>query len=1095
MIEKIKNYIIKSKFNNSYVMPALVLSIILSFIYNPLSHIQINSFNRILGNSLLDSTDISRRVANINFNNFVMLPVFFSLAYLFIQFIIENNKCNIQYNEYLKKVSIISLPTLILIYTNRYNENFNKFDILLIGCLICLGIIAVIINNYKILIDIDIFKWLLCASIPITLFVLIVIYHVIGRSNMILTLAVYSTICVTLMLFIIIMHDYLEFNALKKSYIYVMLSPIVLSIVLELINVLNQYSIIINRRFYISVIVYVLSMIVSIIHYKHIISKKDKNVSFCFENYYYPIIIVCFSFLASQLPLQTLVETEYFEQANHSLAVNELFKYGKIPIIETFDAHMLQHEISRILYGFINKDYFGALFTGYSINFMFYLLYYYLFKKFFDKDIALLLIIIFPITIENTFNLFPLAPLVILSFIYAYRKKTYKAYWIHWITSILACLFKLDMGFALTFTSISLWVLLYIFKHNEVKVKYLISSLISLIVATFIIFYFICFLKHIQPIERIVEFLHLCQSNINWGYSDLGNAKDITFALFYFIIPVVSSLLILNLVYSYIVKDINDLSDKYLIVIFIGTISIFNFSRGLVRHSLMENTSLILTSTTALFIAMYMYLKVKENRIIVFITTNAILNILFIILLSSESISITTLANNGLYKYLVFNSYNVEVKEKVDRVTPTNNMKQVYEPLKQSLDLLLGEDETYIDFTNQTLLYTLTGREKPMYVNQSPALLCDEYTQEKYIEQCESEKDKTTFVLMPISNMNLSKALDGINNSYRYYLVSEYINNNFIPLYRVNDFALWCRKDKYDEKAKKLQRLLINQKKPEEDVRINEKLLNTLKAENANLSIENSSIMLNSTIKDAKVFNMEQIKEVKNIINKYNYVNFSIEYESDKEGKFELFYTENGFTQDQCISKEMPKKGVFTATVSCNKASKFRFDIPDESNVKIKSITVKGENNLINGVDEIEAIDYNYIDIEDHIYDIGDIPYIWNKYDKIKFNDRDKQVNLINCNYEDNFSKINKEKGNYIYVNVSSQSDGSMKIMLGDKVGVFKPKMQYNFNLKQGENIGYIIRVSCDFMWYSNEVNKIQITSDNGALINEAYILKGDTIK
>ena len=48
----------------------------------------------------------------------------------------------------------------------------------------------------------------------------------------------------------------------------------------------------------------------------------------------------------------------------------------------------------------------------------------------------------------------------------------------------------------------------------------------------------------------------------------------------------------------------------------------------------------------------------------------------------------------------------------------------------------------------------MTGRKKPMYVNQSPGLLSGEYTQQRFIEECEQMSEKVPFVLMPIEPMS-----------------------------------------------------------------------------------------------------------------------------------------------------------------------------------------------------------------------------------------------------------------------------------------------------------------------------------------------------
>lgn len=52
---------------------------------------------------------------------------------------------------------------------------------------------------------------------------------------------------------------------------------------------------------------------------------------------------------------------------------------------------------------------------------------------------------------------------------------------------------------------------------------------------------------------------------------------------------------------------------------------------------------------------------------------------------------------------------------------------------------------------------------------------------------------------MPLEKGVLAQGMDGILNSYRYYLVTEYIANNYEPLFKNSTFAVWTRKDKVEE--------------------------------------------------------------------------------------------------------------------------------------------------------------------------------------------------------------------------------------------------------------------------------------------------------
>ena len=47
-------------------------------------------------------------------------------------------------------------------------------------------------------------------------------------------------------------------------------------------------------------------------------------------------------------------DKEFFEAANHGIALDHFFKYGSIPFIENFDAHMLNQQFFSYIYVFFN---------------------------------------------------------------------------------------------------------------------------------------------------------------------------------------------------------------------------------------------------------------------------------------------------------------------------------------------------------------------------------------------------------------------------------------------------------------------------------------------------------------------------------------------------------------------------------------------------------------------------------------------------------------------------------------------------------------------------------------------------------------------
>ncbi|BBK78199.1 hypothetical protein [Clostridium butyricum] len=1104
MIVKIKSKFRNLKFNNNFILPSIVLTLAMTLIYNPLNNIAVNSFDRSLGNGLLNGVDITKRINNIGFFNFILIPIIFLIIYSLISSLFDKiNEENKKYVTCINNVSAISLGSIIFSYINKFSQkDYFGVGIKFITCFILICLVILLISHKKKTIEFDLFKWSLFAAIPITLFIIVICNKLEVNISMKIFMISYGLILSSILRILTIKFNSLNFIALKKSYTLIISIPIIVSVCLELVNILNQHSIFINSKAEMTIIIYILIGVLSCIYYLRIIRNSNDDVKeYCFEKYYYPLIIVTIVLIATQMPLQNIINTDFFEQSNHGTAISEFFNYGKLPIIETFDAHMLQNELGRILYGILNNDYYGAMFNEYSLLPVFYLLYYFLFEKFFNKDISLLLLIFFPIASDNAFQLFPLSPLVILSLLFAYKHKTYKACILFWCSIILSCLLKLDMGFALAFSSIIVWGIVWLFERENILIKRLFLSFMSVVLGGILVYIGICLMKNISPILRIMEFLKLCQSNINWGYSSIGDSQTIAFTICYFVIPIINMVLVLYLIYKNILKSHDYLNDKIIIVLVFGIISVLNFSRGIVRHSLVENTTIHVVSTTSLFISMIIFMYAKRQKVLSFIVSEVVFMILLGMLTSPNNIFPKPIIDGALSKFLAFESYKTVADRKVDRVIISDDMKQVYIPLKEVLDATLNKDETYIDFTNQTFLYALVGREKPVYINQSPGLLSGEYTQQRFLEQVKVMKHRIPFVLMPIENMNLSRTLDGIENSYRYYLISEYISNNYRPLFKIKNFAIWCSKDQYDEKYKLIYDLIKANENNYLTGELTKDNIDKFVGINEELSLKNDELIIKSTGTDPILEGLEKIINCKEISKQFPLINISIEYESNKEGLFELFYTtdkEEQFTQDKSISAEKSMSGIFEATINCMENTKIRLDIPEGSTVKIKSIRFKGieKQNNYDFKNQIQFVDYKYLQLEHHISNLGDIPYIWANHDKIRIEDKEEQLTIDNAYSKIDFSKLNKQQGNYLYINGSSSGDGTMTVHLGNESeNGFVEVSQFKFSLKAGEDQKYLIRVSSDFMWYSNQINSIKITSDNNTTVNKVSILKGDTLK
>ena len=154
-------------------------------------------------------------------------------------------------------------------------------------------------------------------------------------------------------------------------------------------------------------------------------------------------------------------------------------------------------------------------------------------------------------------------------------------------------------------------------------------------------------------------------------------------------------------------------------------------------------------------------------------------------------------------------TYWEKIKEEqrvVTRAKASDSFSEIINSYETIIDILLDENETYVDFVNRSFVYSAIGRKNPVYISQSPIQLSGEFTQKQFVKQMEEQKEEVPIVLMPLRDTKASAALDGIPHVYRYYKVSEYIYQNYMPLCSRGEFAVWCVPERYDEMRQKLEK-------------------------------------------------------------------------------------------------------------------------------------------------------------------------------------------------------------------------------------------------------------------------------------------------
>lgn len=141
-----------------------------------------------------------------------------------------------------------------------------------------------------------------------------------------------------------------------------------------------------------------------------------------------------------------------------------------------------------------------------------------------------------------------------------------------------------------------------------------------------------------------------------------------------------------------------------------------------------------------------------------------------------------------------------------------------------------------------------------------------------------------------------------------------------------------------------------------------------------------------------------------------------------------------------------------------------------------------------------EPIDWMY-ESNNHTFNLQKLPYIWANYDEKKAIDNIKVLDLLpvseNVFYIDNVEEIEKEKGNYLLISLSSNMDQDVIISAGNQSG--SDLSSVTFSVCEGES-SYLIRISSDYYWYNNLLDTftIYVGGENGVINGSMSILEGD---
>ena len=1057
------------------ITTALFFAAMLSLTIDPLTkNIGFRSFDRVFGHATLSGVDASARISNFTMFHVFFLPICFFIGILLCHCFTQKNEEASSHEDALSFLNIVSLCALtqaFIFIVNKYvatQETFHYFANYGIQIALVL-ILATLLYIKHPFMPFEVFRFALFFSFGITLWINFMLRNNTPESkNFPFGFGIIFLFVTAFMLATFHTIKEKSFARLRLAFLPISFGMFFAGLTLELCNILNQHEIFIKDRLGAAQVTYCVMLVISIFLFvlggnKFFVRLTESPqletlslIGLLISIYYFTVIP----------PLQIAAGTELFEQANHGMLVNDFLAWGKIPIINSFDGHMLRHSLGSIFYGILNGDILGAsYYWGYNVWIIPQAICLFLvYKKVFGNDFALFFMLLAPSI--NTLNV-SIGVIAVLALLHAVQKQTIRGYLLLLFSVVIATIYEAPVG--LSYGGGALLVMLTLFAVQMIQEKkittefkkFLSASLIFLgIMAT--LWVTLCLFQSVNPIKRMFEFIGLAQSTNNWAYASIGDNATVLFAMLYSVLPLLVICCLAVLIARLKKNPVHIAATSFLVAY------LLNFTRALGRHSLAEGearTSIVIW-TAILGLALFSSNIFPIKKHAAFVLCALIMTTLFNFNAISAANAVANVSLNTANNPKIY--YNLTSK-KINRVDISAPLSE-HEAILDMIDLVIPEGETYVDFTSQTMLYALSGREKPIYINQSLLHLSGEYTQERFIEDVENYNGVCNFALT--LNDKYGASLDKISNSYRYYKAYEYLYENFYPICKSSDnFTLWARKNQYE----------TSQITPKI---IKEISLETINAEKTNdlEVISTIPLVLQCGSKDPFItFPFDTPIDNKSSLD------IEIVYKSNISDMCQLFFDYEGFNEMDSAKTNLPATNHYSSVYfslpghpnnSLIKA--IRLDPPNDSVFEIKAINI-----LENPSPHFALIDYENKNAH-QTENLGQIPYIWGQFDNEK---SWENVVVWESKSEGTFPQEVQKTAKYVLLTFDSAIEGSASLVFKDPNG--EDVSTFSFSILKGKN-RYIIRASTSLFWNNGNIAGFAVKSDSGTNLQDVKFLLGD---
>jgi hypothetical protein len=490
---------------------------------------------------------------------------------------------------------------------------------------------------------------------------------------------------------------------------------------------------------------------------------------------------------------------EMFEQANPALSIQQFYEFGKLPWLQTFSSHSGADFLTGFVYSILN-GYAGLSYHCYDfiVVVLYVLLLYYTVQRLTGNGyLAFLSVMLYPylsLLLPQYHNIMLLPLLILASTLNA---PSAKKYFLLFSFLILMPLWRYDLGYGNIVALLASMFLFMIFrKEFRTNFPALRKGFLYALILPLILFVFVLIKNHQSIFINIKDALGYLNSGQAFGIKDLANEKNLVYYVHYFIFPGAVAVCFFFALYTLArsSKKEEKLPFGNVAVIFLSIYYFANFHRGLIRHNLAEGWDTAFTSFAFFIVTatVYDFLRTK-NKTLQLAAVCAFASLIIVQFKYPQP----ELSKNNYYSGLSASIHApvmaVISDVKIDRAPVKQDFaKETFSDLKEFLDKNISKDATFLDFSNTPMLYLYTHRQTPNYFNQIPHTAVNVYLQQRFLE--EMKNYKIPVVLFSNSPVQWWDSFDGIPNTYRHYLIAEYIYKHYQPYAIINHHSVWMEK-------------------------------------------------------------------------------------------------------------------------------------------------------------------------------------------------------------------------------------------------------------------------------------------------------------